>query len=333
MSNNRHAENSQPEVVEALDFGSVRAFLAVADDRYFGEAATRLGISQQAVSKRIATLEHVLGVRLFTRTPKGATLTIDGQAFLPHARAIVQLAERAVSSVRPGHRALRVDVLNHTIGPAGLLRDFHRAHPGTELDVLTGVGSNTTAAIAAIEAGTIDATFRAVTTPARELPPGIQAARVLDDPHQLLTGPRHPLADARRVTLADLRGRRIWIPGIVPGTEWAAYYDDLSAEFRLTIERIGPNFGTDHLLDVLAESPTLASLVGELTRMLWPATYDLRRIRILDPTPVYPHFLIWHRDNPHPGLTELRSYIRSAPHRHRPGDVWVPKWAAHPSRP
>ncbi|MET7749699.1 LysR family transcriptional regulator [Micromonospora sp. NPDC005367] len=333
MSNNRHADDPQPEVVEGLDLGSVRAFLAVTDDRYFGEAAARLGISQQAVSKRVATLEHVLGARLFTRTPRGAALTIDGQAFLPHARAMIQLAERAVSSVRPGRRALRVDVLNRRIGPAGLLRDFHQAHPDTELDVVTLVESDAAAAIAAVEAGMIDATFRAVTVPVRELPAGIRAARVLDDPHQLLTGPGHPLAGASHITMADLTGQRIWIPGIAPGTEWAAYYDDLGAEFGLTIERIGPNFGTDHLLDVLAESPTLASLVGELTRMLWPANYDLRRTPILNPTPVYPHFLIWHRDNPHPGLAMLRSYIRSVPHRHRPDDAWVPSWAARPSTP
>lgn len=36
--------------------------------------------------------------------------------------------------------------------------------------------------------------------------------------------------------LAQLAGHRVWVPGIVPGTEWAAYYDDLVAEFGLTIE-------------------------------------------------------------------------------------------------
>jgi len=38
------------------------------------------------------------------------------------------------------------------------------------------------------------------------------------------------------VSLAQLAGHRVWVPGIVPGTEWAAYYDDLVAEFGLTIE-------------------------------------------------------------------------------------------------
>jgi hypothetical protein len=33
------------------------------------------------------------------------------------------------------------------------------------------------------------------------------------------------------------------MPGIVTGTEWAAYYDELAAAFGLTIDPIGPNFG------------------------------------------------------------------------------------------
>jgi len=315
-----------------LDLGAVRAFLAVTDDGYFGEAAARLGISQQAVSKRIAQLEGDLGVRLFTRGARGAQLTLDGQAFLPHARELVRVQERAVASVRPGSRALRVDVLNPRIGPAALLRDFHRAHPETPLDVVTLIDRDVTAAIDAVASGALDATFRAVTVPARDLPDGIAAARVLDDPHQLLTGPRHPLAQARAVTPAELVGHRIWIPGIVPGTEWAAYYEELAAAFGLTIERIGPNFGTDHLLDVVADSPTLASLVGEHTRLVWPAHHDLRRIPVRGPTPVYPHSLVWRRDDPHPGLARLRAYIRARPRPSGAG-TWAPKWAARHAAP
>jgi len=67
-------------------------------------AAGMLSVSQQAVSKRIAGLERDLGVRLFTRTARGAELTADGQAFLPHARQLLRAEERAAASVRPGRR-------------------------------------------------------------------------------------------------------------------------------------------------------------------------------------------------------------------------------------
>jgi DNA-binding transcriptional LysR family regulator len=114
-----------------VDLDAVRTFVAVTDAGRFAEAADDLSITQQAVSKRIAVLERDLGVRLFTRTARGATLTTDGQAFLPRARDLLQAEERAAASVRPGRRALRVDVIGRRLAPAGLLRGFHRAHPET----------------------------------------------------------------------------------------------------------------------------------------------------------------------------------------------------------
>jgi hypothetical protein len=79
-------------------------------------------------------------------------------------------------------------------------------------------------------------------------------------------------------------------------------------------------------MDVLAGSPDVATFVGEQTRVVWPAGYDLRRIAVHDPTPVYPHSLIWRRDNPHPALSARRGYLGSArPRRHGAG-IWAPEW-------
>lgn len=111
------------------------------------------------------------------------------------------------------------------------------------------------------------------------------------------------------MTVAQLAGHRIWMPGIAPGTEWGAYYDDLVAEFGLTIEVTGPNFGSDALLDTISDTPALATFMGEHTRLIWPADHGLRRIPVTNPTPVYPHSLLWHRDNPHPALAALRTHL------------------------
>jgi DNA-binding transcriptional LysR family regulator len=272
-----------------VDLDGVRTFVAAADSGQFQAAADQLDLTQQGVSRRMAALEKALGVRLFTRTPRGVQLTVDGQEFLPHARDLLRAEARALAAIRPGRRPLRVDVVSRRIGPAALLREFHRAHQEMPVEVVTLFDARS--AIEAVRDGGIDATFRCVKTP--QLPEGIRAARVLDEPHQLLTGPRHELACAGSVTPAQLCGHRIWIPGIVPGTEWAAYYHELAGAFGLTIEASGPNFGTESLLDTLAESPGVVSLVGERTRLTWPAEYDLRRIAVRDPAPVYPHSLIW----------------------------------------
>ncbi len=314
-----------------MDLDAVRTFVAAADAGQFQQAAAELSVTQQAVSKRIAALEKELGARLFSRTPRGARLTVDGQAFLPHAREVLRAAERAAACVRPGRRALRVDVIGRRLAPADLLRGFHRACPEAEFDVVSLPDAD--AAIEAVCSGGIDATLRAVSMPGRRLPEDVRSVPVFDEPLHLLTGPAHPLANARVVTPAQLVGHRIWMPGIVAGTEWAAFYADLAAAFGLAIDAVGPEFGAEPLLDVVADSATVATLVGERTHLLWPAEFDLRRLPVRGPTPAYPHSLVWRRDNPHPTLAALRSHLvatRSGPLDDR---VWTPAWARRATDP
>src|SRR6201996_2908541 len=234
----------------AMDTVAVRTFVAVAEAGQFSAAAADLGVSQQAVSKRVAALEKDLGVALFARTPRGADLTGDGQAFLPHARDLLRAADRAAAAVRPGERALRVDVISRRIAPARLLADFPRAPPGPPLEVVRLFDAR--AALEAVRDGSVDASFRAVTQAARNLPAGLATVRVLDEPVQLLTGPAHPLADRAWLSPAQLAGLPIWMPALDPGTEWTAFYAELGAAFGLSLDVTGPDFGTRPLLDVLA---------------------------------------------------------------------------------
>jgi DNA-binding transcriptional LysR family regulator len=308
-----------------MDLDAVRTFVAVADAGQFSAAAAALGVSQQAISKRVAALEKELGVALFTRTPRGARLTLAGQAFLSPARDLLRAGERAAAAVRPGRRALRVDVIGTRLAPAQLLREFHRAHPRTPLEVVRLF--DVRAAIEAVQTDAVDASFRAVAQPARPVPDGIEAARVFDEPVQLLTGPRHALAGTGTVTTAQLAGHRIWMPTLDPGTEWTAFYNDLATAFGLSIDVTGPDFGTEPLLDVIAGSAELATLVGEQTHLVWPARFDLRRISLREPVPVYPHSLIWRAGNAHPALRALRRHLaRTQPNRGDAG-VWTPEWA------
>jgi DNA-binding transcriptional LysR family regulator len=128
------------------------------------------------------------------------------------------------------------------------------------------------------------------------------------------------------VTPAQLAGHRIWMPGMASGTEWAAYYGELAAAFGLTIDVIGPIFGNEAVLAEIAGSSERATLVGEGSRYLWPDRYDLRRIPLRDPTPVYPMSLIWRDDNPHPALSKLRDYLDSRRADGPDTEVWIPKW-------
>ncbi|GAA1841815.1 LysR family transcriptional regulator [Brevibacterium marinum] len=306
-----------------MDVETVKTFLAVAEFGQFQEAAAELGVTQQAISKRVSRLESELGVRVFARTPRGAQLSVDGQAFLPHARELVQVAERAVDSVHPGRRALRVDVLHRRIAPSVLMREFHRSNPHMLLDVVTLGTASVIHAIDAIRAGTIDASFRAVLHESPDQWTDIVAPRVFESRMEVLVGPHHPLASAKSLAPHDLRAHRIWIPGILPGTEWAHYYDRLAADFDLSIDGVGPHFGDEALLEEIADSKSLMTFVGDRDRYLWPTHFDLRRIPLRDPAPIYPYSLVYRKDNAHPAIPGLLNYFKSLESTSA-GTTWLP---------
>jgi DNA-binding transcriptional LysR family regulator len=307
-----------------VDLDAVRTFVAVAETGQFQAAADELDVTQQGASRRVAGLERELGVQLFARLARGVRLTVDGQALLPHARELLRAAERVTAAVTPGRRALRIDVVSRRIASANVLHAFYQQHPGIELDVVALLNAGAAAALAEVSAGTLDATFRSLRDSAGHVPRGLRSARVIDDRHELLVGPRHPLAKARTVTLAELTDHPIWMPGM-SDPEPVGYYHDLAETFGLTIDTIGPSFGIEALLAEIADSTQLATFVGEGSRYLWPESYDLRRIPIVDPTPVYPLSVIWRADNPHPVLANFLTYLHA---RHRPADDgWTPDWA------
>ncbi|MFF2118714.1 LysR family transcriptional regulator [Kitasatospora sp. NPDC058184] len=304
-----------------MDVEALRTFVAVAETGRFQAAADELGISQQAASKRIAALERHLGIALLVRTARGSRLSPDGQVFLPHARNVLTALTQAEEAVRPDNRPLRVDVLNRRIAPAQAVYRLYRSHSAMKLATVTLSTRNAAQAAQAVLDRSIDASFRAL--PAGQVPAGLRAERFLEAPLELLVGPAHPLADAPRIRLADLAGHRIWIPGIRPGTEWAAFYQALSAAFGLSIDALGPHFGDEALMDALADSAALATLVGSGDRYRWPRTHDLRRIPLHEPTPVYPHVLLSRSGDQHPVLTELRDHLRVSGPR-TPDDAWLP---------
>jgi DNA-binding transcriptional LysR family regulator len=312
-----------------VDLDAVRTFVAVAETGQFQAAADDLRITQQAASKRVATLERELGVQLFARVARGVRLTVDGQALLPHARELLRAAERATAAVTPGRRALRIDVVARRIAPSTILHAFYQQNPDIELDVVTLTNFDAESALAEISAGTIDATFRSLRH--LEVPSGVRASRVIDDRHELLVGPRHPLANAKTVTPAELTDHPIWMPGM-SDAEPIGYYKDLATAFGLTIDTIGPSFGIEALLAELADSTQLATFVGEGSRYLWPESYDLRRIPVVDPTPVYPLSVIWRTDNAHPVLANFLEYLHARYKATSSDDIWTPDWAHYPKK-
>src|SRR6266567_5172758 len=64
-----------------------------------GKAAERLNITQPAISRSIAELEHTLGVRLLDRHPRGVEPTQYGRALLDGGTAVFDDLNRAVKNI------------------------------------------------------------------------------------------------------------------------------------------------------------------------------------------------------------------------------------------
>ena len=86
-----------------LTLQKLRNFVAVAEERQFLRASSRLGIAQPTLSAQIKELEQELGVALFSRTTRQIALTIEGERFYQRARQI--LAELDVAITEARHQA------------------------------------------------------------------------------------------------------------------------------------------------------------------------------------------------------------------------------------
>jgi LysR family hydrogen peroxide-inducible transcriptional activator len=71
----------------------LRAFVAVAEDRHFGRAASRLNVSQPTLSQALASLEQGLGVQLVERSTRTVLMTTAGARLLERATAAVVAAD------------------------------------------------------------------------------------------------------------------------------------------------------------------------------------------------------------------------------------------------
>ncbi|HUN32391.1 MAG TPA: LysR family transcriptional regulator [Trebonia sp.] len=303
-----------------LDLGAVRTFLAVIDDGHFTEAADRLGLTQQAVSKRIARLESDLGVPLLNRARAGVTLTEDGAAFLPHARALISLADQATGMLQGRRRALRVDALAADAAPIEIVRAFYE-RSDVQVDIAVSRGNVSRQAV--LTDGSLDAAFGRVTGP---LAAGIERIPAWLEPMYALVSRRHRFAGRRHVPAGELSGQTAWMPGNARDSEWAEYYRFLSAEFDVQIDTSGPVFGRDHLMETISASDELIMFVSRTQLSGHP---DLVHVPVTDPAPVYPWSLLWHDASLHPSLPLLIAHVRAGYQPFDAGRQWLPA----PDRP
>lgn len=83
-----------------VSLDNLRALVAVAQERSFTKAATKLGVSQSALSQTIRDLEERLGVRLLTRTTRSVSPTAAGERLLQTAGPRIEEIDLELAAIR-----------------------------------------------------------------------------------------------------------------------------------------------------------------------------------------------------------------------------------------
>ncbi|MFD2422064.1 LysR family transcriptional regulator [Amycolatopsis pigmentata] len=123
-----------------IDLRQLRYLVAVAEKGGITRAAERLGITQPALSRAIASLERSIGVPLVERRPRGTVLTAAGEVLAERARAIDRQVSMAVwqaretsdvvPPIRISARACEFEILRE------LISEYVAAHPGQSVEAV-----------------------------------------------------------------------------------------------------------------------------------------------------------------------------------------------------
>ncbi len=115
---------------QRLDIRDWETFTTLVRLRHFGHAAEELGVSQSAISQRIAKLEADLQLKLLVRSNQGVELTIEGVAILPEARALIAAKRNALEAAayirEKGSRPIRL-LLSNAIVNTALIPNLRKA--------------------------------------------------------------------------------------------------------------------------------------------------------------------------------------------------------------
>ncbi|MFD0278758.1 LysR family transcriptional regulator [Kitasatospora sp. NPDC127111] len=123
-----------------MELRQLHYLIAIADEGNLGRAATRLYVSQPALSYALRNLETELGVRLFDRHSGGVTATAAGLDVVAEARRTVAQAER-ITAAAERHRRAASGVLRVGFEASGAgelttraRAEFTRRHPGVRVE-------------------------------------------------------------------------------------------------------------------------------------------------------------------------------------------------------
>jgi DNA-binding transcriptional LysR family regulator len=134
-------EHWEARIGRRLRLHDLHVFLTVVQWGSMAKAAHRLAVSQPAISKSIADLEHALKVRLLDRGPQGVEPTLYGRALARRGLAVFDELRQGVGEIEflanPVEGEVRIgchESLSAALLPA-VIKRLHVEHPGVTVHV------------------------------------------------------------------------------------------------------------------------------------------------------------------------------------------------------
>ena len=187
-----------------LRLRDVDILLSVIQTGSMGKAAATLNMSQPAVSKAVAYLEHTLGVRLLDRSRRGVEPTPYGRALVKRGVAMFDELRQGVQDIAslndPTVGEIRMGGSEHTISAiySPVIHRLSEQHPRMSFHVIVG---DLKTLSRALDARHIDFLVSRMYSPPSEE----HTVEVLfEDPLVVITGPNNPLARRRKIAFAEL---------------------------------------------------------------------------------------------------------------------------------
>jgi DNA-binding transcriptional LysR family regulator len=188
------------------DLASFEVVLAIAKTGSLGAAAREIGLTQQAVSARLASMEAQTGVQLAVRTARGSQLTPAGILVAEWAARLLDVAhhvDAGLGSLRTERRRRIKVVASQTIAEQLMPRwlvslQAAAARRGDSAPNVILTATNSDHAIAAVRDGTADLGF--IESPGA--PRGLRSRVVAHDELVVIVPPNHKWARRSRVVNA-----------------------------------------------------------------------------------------------------------------------------------
>jgi DNA-binding transcriptional LysR family regulator len=266
--------------------------LAIVDEQNITRAAQSLHISQPALSRTLAQLERIVGVRLVDRSTHHLTLTDAGATFGVTARDAVRRVDDAVATISAVVAPIR---LGHNWSSAthaaAIMRSWKGEFPDRKLQLrrsderLAGLGAGKVD-VALVRGPVTDRSFRSVV--------------VDNEPRMAVVPATHALAEVPTVSLTDLAGETL-IVNSVTGTTTL----DLWPEPPRPVVGADTSTIDDWLIAIATASGVGVTVASTATLHPHP---DVRFIPIGD-APTVPLVLVWPRHNPHP---QTKAFVANA---------------------